>query len=212
MTTNSYMAGRKTFARPQGILWSDSRPTIIDGKYIPAGYEQLSNQIGLTNAELADSFIILSDHNRGEIDVRLQRLENRQRMVNGTMRSNYIADKLSISLSWTMLPSRSFAQRADFDQTTGKSDMTKTSLEYTVDGGAGGAELLKWYEDHIGPFWVFLSYDKYTNFGTDDSAYNNLAQYSQALEMYFSSFDYSVVKRGATNHDLWNISVTLEEV
>jgi hypothetical protein len=29
--------------------------------------------------------------------------------------------------------------------------------------------------------------------------------------MYITSFNYSVEKRGGTNYDFWNISVTLEE-
>jgi hypothetical protein len=128
------------------------------------------------------------------------------------MRSNYITDKISITTSWSLLPSRSFAQRPNFSQSTGKSLYSGTEYEYTADGGAGGTEILDWYENHHGPFWVFLSYDKYTNFGKDNSAHEHLAQYSQIVQMYVSNFNYSVVKRGGSNHDLWNISVTLEEV
>jgi hypothetical protein len=83
---------------------------------------------------------------------------------------------------------------------------------YTTDGGAGGVELLDWYQKNTGSFWVYLSYDKYSNFGKSDAAYGNLGKYSQVVEVFFSSFDYSVVKRGGTNHDFWNVSVTLEEV
>jgi hypothetical protein len=32
------------------------------------------------------------------------------------------------------------------------------------------------------------------------------------MEMFISSFDYDVVKRGGSTYDLWNLSVTLEEV
>jgi hypothetical protein len=32
------------------------------------------------------------------------------------------------------------------------------------------------------------------------------------MQVYFADFNYTVVKRGGNNHDLWNISVTLEEV
>jgi hypothetical protein len=59
---------------------------------------------------------------------------------------------------------------------------------------------------------MFLAYDKYKNFGTDNSSFNNLGKYNQIIQVYFADFNYSVVKRGGTNHDLWNISVTLEEV
>jgi hypothetical protein len=32
------------------------------------------------------------------------------------------------------------------------------------------------------------------------------------LEVFVSDFSYNVVKRGGTNHDLWDISISLEEV
>jgi hypothetical protein len=89
--------------------------------------------------------------------------------------------------------------------------------QYTADGGAGGGEMLDWYENHTGPFWVLLSYDKYANFdkdtdGTDNGARQKLAQYSDARQMYISNFNYSIIKRGRNNFDMWNVSVTLEEV
>jgi hypothetical protein len=219
MASNNYMNGRKKWYRPQGMLWSDTPGTLVDGKYLPSGYEDLSDKTGLTAAQIDNSFIILSDHNRSAIGVNMQRIEQKTRMVNGTMRSYHIADKLSLSVSWNMLPSRSFAGRPDFDQSNGASDFSRSARttsqaenQFTVDGGAGGAELLKWYENHTGPFWVFLSYDKYTNFGDDNAAYENLNEYSQILQMYISDFNYSIVKRGQRNYDMWDISVTLEEV
>lgn len=239
MATTSYMTGRKKYARPQAMLWSVNPPTLVNGKYIPTGYEMVSDTTGLTSTQLEDQFLILSDHNRSEINISNQRIEQRQRMVNGTMRAYHIADKINVSTSWNMLPSRGFPVLANFNQATGKpsnisnidpltglakvlpNDLppydtpfptTVPPENYTVDGGAGGAELLKWYEEHIEPFWVFLSYDKYTNFGINTAAHQRLAEYSQVVQMYFSNFDYSVVKRGSKNFDLWNVNVTLEEV
>jgi hypothetical protein len=77
--------------------------------------------------------------------------------------------------------------------------------------------MLEWYENHKGPFWVLLSYDKYANFDNGTVDGNNLArqkldQYSQAIQMYISNFNYSVIKRGASNFDMWDVSVSLEEV
>jgi hypothetical protein len=72
--------------------------------------------------------------------------------------------------------------------------------------------MLDWYEEHKGPFWVLLSYDKYNNFGDNNAARTHLSEYSQAIQMYISSFTYSVVKRGGDNFDMWDVSVTLEEV
>ena len=162
---------------------------------------------------MLDQFLVLSDHGRGEIGFQPQRIEQRQRTINGRMRSYHIADKLSISLSWTNLPSRSFFQNAEFDVDTGKSPyQNNNSEEYTADGGAGGVEMLDWYENHTGPFWMYLAYDKYSNFGSDNAAFDHLLQYNQIIQVYVADFNYSVVKRGGSNFDFWNISVTLEEV
>jgi hypothetical protein len=116
-----------------------------------------------------------------------------------------------MSVSWNNLPSRSYYQDAGF-LATGLSPEKKTTSEFTADGGAGGVELLDWYENHTGPFWMFMAYDKYSNFGKADADYGHLAQYNQIMQVYIADFNYSVVKRGGSNHDLWNISVTLEEV
>lgn len=159
------------------------------------------------------TFLILSDDNRSPITISPIRIETRRRMVNARMRSYHIADKRQISVTWEMLPSRSFAGNPQFNPVTGDASAT-TLLQNTSDGGAGGVELLDWYETHKGSFWVYLAYDKYNNFesvvGPVDK-YGNLNKYNQILEMFISDFSYTVVKRGGTNHDLWNISLTLEE-
>jgi hypothetical protein len=224
----NYIAGRKPWKRPQAMLWADSAPTIAEsGKLIPVGYEVGSDltEISITGEE--DTFIILSDHNRSAMEISTERIEQRQRMANGTMRSYHIADKLTISTSWSMLPSRGFEVVPNFNQDSGKPTIilpenknelppntyfAHKSQQFTADGGAGGGEMLDWYESHTGPFWVLLSYDKYNNFGDDNAARTHLSEYSQALQMYISSFTYSVVKRGGDNFDMWDVSVTLEEV
>ena len=85
-------------------------------------------------------------------------------------------------------------------------------FQYTVDGGAGGVQILDWYENHTGSFWVYLAYDKYTNFAEEVDKYDYLNVYNEGIEMFISDFSYEVVKRGNDNFDYWNISVTLEEV
>jgi len=216
MATAGYITGRKRYARPQGILWSDNAGTLTDGLYVPNGYEVGEVVPEGTDSSLVDQFIILSDHNRGEMNFTPQRIEQRQRTINGRMRSYHIADKMTISVSWSMLPSRSYFQIPDFNDTTGKSPYQNNLQEFTSDGGAGGVELLDWYNSHSGPFWMYLAYDKYSNFKTDgeitDSSYGHLGQYNEIMQVYFSDFNYSVVKRGGNNFDLWNISVSLEEV
>ena len=213
MATAAYVSGRKRYQRPQGILWSENAGTLVDGLYVPTGQE-----IGADPALTAggvDQFLMLSDHNRSDMSFNTERIEKRERTINGRMRSYHIADKLTMSVSWNNLPSRAYSELADFSS-TGFSPSKNTTGEFTSDGGAGGVEILDWYENHQGPFWMFLAYDKYKNFPVGgeitNASFGHLAQYNQIIEVYFNDFNYSVVKRGATNHDLWNISVTLEEV
>ena len=212
MATAGYLTGRKRYQRPQAVLWSNNAGTLVNGLYVPNGYEVGEDVPEGTDQNLIDQFLILSDHNRGEINFQNQRLEQRQRTVNGRMRSYHIADKIGISWSWNMLPSRAFYQNAEFNSTTGVSPYQNNTQEFTADGGAGGVEILDWYQNHKGPFWMYLAYDKYSNFGDDNAAFGHLAQYNQIVQVYFADFNYSVVKRGGNNFDLWNISVTLEEV
>jgi hypothetical protein len=233
MATSQYLSGRKKYGRPQAILWSDFEPSLQDGVYVPRGFEVGQTTTSLDES-LIDSFIILSDDNRDKLDFSFERIEKRERMINGRMRSYHIADKLILSTSWSALPSRSFNKNPGFGD-TGRPGSLVTSVDhddnpltpnktigysgsplyddqqYTTDGGAGGVEMLKWYEDHSGPFWVYLAYDKYSNFD-DAQQYSRLAQYNDAVEMYITDFSYSVSKRGRSNFDMWDISVTLEEV
>jgi hypothetical protein len=211
MATEAYLTGRRRYQRPQALLWSENPGTLVDGVYVPDGYEVQGNYDESTDLDLTNQFLILSDHNRGELNFTPTRIEQRQRTINGRMRSYHIADKLTMSVSWTNLPSRSYYQDAGF-LSTGLSPEKNTTNEFTSDGGAGGVELLDWYENHKGPFWMFLAYDKYSNFGKENEAYGHLAKYNQIMQVYITDFNYSVVKRGGSNHDLWNISVSLEEV
>ena len=212
MATAAYITGRRRYQRPQAILWSNNSGTLTSGLYVPNGYEVGADVPGGTDESLIDQFLILSDHNRGEMSFTPQRIEQRQRTINGRMRSYHIADKMQMSVSWTLLPSRSFYQNAEFDPATGISPYQNNLQEFTADGGAGGVEILDWYNSHPGPFWMYLAYDKYSNFGDDNAAFGNLNKYNEIMQVYFSDFNYSVVKRGGSNFDLWNISVTLEEV
>ena len=241
MATAAYMTGRKKYVRPQAVLFSNNPGTLVNGLYVPNGLEIGQDPGAVTDPSVIDEFLILSDHNRSEIKVTPNRIEKRERMINGHMRSYHIADKMNFDFSWDMLPSRSFGLRPDFNTSTGKSESTGVfgrptgaDEQYTVDGGAGGGELLDWYENHTGSFWMFLAYDKYNNFGNDNAAYGHLNQYNEIVEVYFSKFDYSIVKRGqpfvsgyeedengnidytrpirSSGHDFWNVSLSLEEV
>jgi hypothetical protein len=201
-----YLIGRKMMpsGRPQAMLFSENPGILDEGYYIPQGEE-------------FKDFIILSDHNRKQIQFKPNRIETKVRTVNGRMRSYHIADKLSISTSWDNLPSRASSADLAPDE-SGTLIVGANDLVYTVDGGAGGVDLLNWYENHQGSFWVFLAYDKFNNFETRDGEleivndYSRMGQYNQIVEVFFEDFQYDVVARGRTTHDFWNISLSLEEV
>lgn len=219
MATNAYMAGRKKYQRPQGILFADNEGIKVDGFHIPDG-----DEIGSLGASVDGygEFIILSDNNRSPIDFKTVRIEKRERMINGRMRSYHTADKLTLTVSWDMLPSRAFDTYAGFDAEGNPNmaiipDIRTNPLEFTTDGGAGGVELLDWYKNHSGSFWVYLAYDKYTNFKdvfettNVDERFLNTNKYNEVIEMFFTDFSYSVQKRSGLNFDFWNVSLTLEE-
>jgi hypothetical protein len=211
MATAAYMSGRKRYSRPQGILWSENPGTLQSGMYVPEGFEIGAYTTETTNL---NQFLILSDHNRSPLQFNSQRIEQRQRMVNGNMRSFHIADKNTLSVSWQNLPSRSYFSIPNWATTGATTGVTTQSPEYTADGGAGGVEMLDWYENHTGPFWMFLAYDKFNNYVQDGTSapYTHLEQYNQIVQVYVSDFSYTVSKRGQSNHDLWDITVSLEEV
>lgn len=80
---------------------------------------------------------IISDHNRAPLDISYDRIENRQRMTNGTLRVNYIAKKMKISTSWSNI----------------------VSSNNTVDGNKGAAYLMDLYNSSTGnPVTVYLAF------------------------------------------------------
>ena len=202
-----YMQGRKKYNRPSGMLWSENPGTVQNGFHIPYGYEVGADSESIEDQSLIDQFLLITDDNRQTLDFSEQRIEKRERMINGRMRSYHIADKLTLKTSWNMIPSRSHANIPGFDTDTGVSLYNS----YTTDGGAGGEDMLDWYESHKGSFWVFLAYDRKSIFKGTVNPYSNLGEYNQVIEMFISDFSYSVEKRG-NNFDYWNVSISLEEV
>jgi len=201
VANNAYMTRRRKYlvggGRPQAMLWSDNVGTLDNGVYVPNGYE-------------GTDFIILSDHNRSDISINNTRIETRQRMINGNMRSYFISDKLGISSSWNRLPSRPYNKEITFDPDTGDIQQSQPYTSYTVDGAAGGVDMLSWYESHPGPFYCYLAYDKYRI--NDISNYDRLNIYNQIVKVYFSAFSYNIEKRSNGGFDFWNVSMSLEEV
>jgi hypothetical protein len=202
-----YIQGRKKYNRPSGMLWSENSGTLKNGLYIPYGYEIGTITDDIEDKSLINQFLLITDDNRQPLEFSEERIEKRERMINGRMRSYHIADKLKLSTSWNLIPSRSHSDVPEFNLTTGVSP----KVSYTTDGGAGGADMLEWYDSHKGSFWVFLAYDRKGIFKGTPDPYDHLGQYNQLIEMFISDFSYSVEKRG-NKFDFWNVSISLEEV
>ena len=145
--------------------------------------------------DLGTNYLYVSDNNRSELAVSFERIEYKQRMINGTMRSYHVADKKNFSTSWEKLPSR----KTEVTEYSNKQEDNRSNF-------AGGQEMLKWYEDHTGDFWMLLVYDIDSTVATTEIK-NNI----EKVNVFFENFSYNVLERGS-NLDLWNIDLSLVEV
>lgn len=210
MVSTGYLAGRTKWVRPQAMIWSDVRFTLKHGAFTPP----------LTAAEGMD-FLVITDHNRGPISISPSRIESRARMISGTSRSHFTADKTKISTNWSMLPSR-VAQTPVFFNDDG-SLSAESGIPYVADNASCAIDMRDWHTVHTGSFYVYLSFDLGAQFDFDsklaadfdDPQAKNLAntsmvRYTTEKRMFFESFDGSITKRGL--YDMWDISVALDEV
>lgn len=78
----------------------------------------------------------ITDHNRAQLSIDVERLEKKQRMANGTLRKYIVADKRNFSTSWSMLP--------------------KLSTQ-TVDGFWGAEAIEQFYNTITGSFSLELT-------------------------------------------------------
>lgn len=136
----------------------------------------------------------ITEHNRSDISLSIERIEKVVRTSNGTLRKNHVADKRRFSMSWTMLPSY---------------------RTLTVDGGWGAEDLRSFYlsDDGKKEFNIRINLAKS---GSDTSstgiayAPNMVKTTSELYTVVFGGCNFSVVKRGLQPH--WNVSIELEEV
>ena len=131
--------------------------------------------------------LYLTDDNREPLQITPQRIEFKRRMIDGTMRSHYVADKDEYSTSWSDIPSRK----------------NNGSVQITSDNFGAGNDIKNWYEENTGDFWVLLIYD------TNSS--DNVSVSAEKVNVFFNSFTFSVSTRGELN-DLWDVSISLVEV
>ena len=128
----------------------------------------------------------LSEHNRSPISINIERIEKTQRMSGGALRKVHIADKRSISTSWSMLP---------------------TNDASTVDGGYGAKSIKDFYSGEKGKntFKVKISYNN--NVARDEILLMSFTSCS------FTIIKRNVKENSAdAPQEFWDVSIGLEEV
>lgn len=131
----------------------------------------------------------VSEHNRSEFNISPIRIEQQNRMANGTMRKYFVADKKQFTLSWDMLPSY---------------------RNETVDGAWAAEDLKYFYETKgKGSFRIRINPTVFAPATyMEDSSSALLDEYTYTV--MFTSCNFTVSKRGIQPY--WNVSMTLEEV
>lgn len=125
----------------------------------------------------------VTDHNRSDFTINVERIEKITRTSNGTLRKNFIKDKRTFSTSWEMLPSY---------------------RTLTVDGAWGAEDLRSFYTGEQGQssFKIRLNIAK-----------NGVSQESAGFEEYnviITDMSFAIVKRGLQPH--WSVSINMDEV
>ncbi len=125
----------------------------------------------------------VTEHNRSEFSIDVERIERVARTSNGTLRKNHIADKRKFSLSWNMLPSY---------------------RTLTVDGAWGAEDIRSFYlsDDGKTSFNIRINLAKA---GVDQTS----SGYESAT-VVISNCSFTVVKRGL--QPFWNVSLQMDEV
>jgi hypothetical protein len=173
---------QRIWTRPALMIFSENAPTAVDAA------------AGQWNLGTADTdFLYLTDDSRSELQIAIERIEYKKRMINGRMRSYHVADKKTFSVSWQDLPSV-------------RDELSETRFGGTTTGWASSQQMLDWHKNHTDSFYLTLVYD------TPEAAPNVPLKYSlEYYNVFFEDFSYVITKRGTT-HDLWDISMTLVEV
>lgn len=171
----------KIWTRPALIIFTENQPVPVNSA---------SGQWDLGVADT--NFLYLTDDNRSEMQVSIERIEYKKRMINGRMRSYHVADKKTFSVSWGDLPSV-------------RNELSEARFSASVSGWASCQQMLDWHRVHPDSFYLTLVYD------TPSASALPLKYSLETYNVFFDDFSYTIKKRGPT-HDLWDISMTLVEV
>lgn len=139
----------------------------------------------------------ITDHGRAPLSESIERIERKTRLADGTLRRYTVAKKRSWTTSWTNLPSTN----------------TSTTGMKTVDLGWSGKQMEDYYRTQDTSFIMLLRNGSAIT--KPAPTLTGLTLPHQTDDFYvarvmFADFTKEVVKRGPS--DLWEVTVTLEEV
>jgi hypothetical protein len=145
-------------------------------------------------ATAGTDYIFLTDDNRSDLQLSIQRIEYKKRMINGRMRSYHIADKKSFSTTWADIPS--------------SASYVSENVKSFNPAWASGKEILSWHENHPDSFYLMLVYDTPNPEGTGTIPVKYKVE---TYNVFFESVTYNIKTRGP-EYDHWDISVSMVEV
>lgn len=126
----------------------------------------------------------VTDHGRSPLSVSTERIENKRRMADGTLRRYVVSKKRSFTCSWEHLPDK--------------------ATSFLANGSTHGHWIEDFHNRVDGSFLMRL------RSGSDRNLTLNGLN-GTIVEVMVSDFSKEVVKRGV-EFDLWAIDITLEEV
>ena len=113
---------KSVWSRPSLIIFSTVKPT----------------QDGTKRNFNSGTVLYLTDDNRSPLQINSERIETKKRMIDGTMRSVYVADKNTFSTAWNDIPSRSKDSTrsyiSEYERLSGK-DITKAITSVSSSAG-----------------------------------------------------------------------------
>ena len=139
----------------------------------------------------------VTDHGRASLSESTERFGIDRRMADGTLRRQFVGIKRKWSVSWDNLPSTNSASNGF----------------KTADGGMAGEDIEQFYFETPGKFRMVLRRGSAINLATPNPAESALPYEDDnfyIVNVMLTDFNKEVRKRGVV--DLWNVSVTLEEV
>ena len=125
----------------------------------------------------------ISDHGRSPLNVSVERIENRQRMADGTLRRYVTAKKRTFQTSWDNLPDKATTFLAN-----GQTGAWMENFHNTVDGS------------------FLMRLRAGSDIDTVITGVNGIV-----VEVMITDFSKEITKRGKF-FDLWNLDMSLEEV